>query len=215
MLDLAQRYPSRTYAEGAHLQEAHCVTTFCMVVEEGVCQYEIDGKNLNTVGFIGPGASFGAISCISPYVGHGCVSALTGVRARAVPGDVLLAHLEESPADSSEFLRYVVDKTNQVWKTVALLLGLDARERFLYFANSCIYPQVKQKEQEYYRLSPDLNQTQIADMLAINRITLARLIRPLREEGLVRTCGSSLFIRRDCLDLLSEQRDKLLPVVAF
>lgn len=215
MLDLAQGYPPGGYGEGMHLLEAHCVTSCFMVIEEGICQYEMGGRNLNTVGFIGPGSSFGAISCVSPYASHCCVSSLTAVRARAVPGDVLIAHLEENAADACEFLRYVVDKNNQVWKAVALLMSLSARERFLYFVNSCIYPQTREKDQEYYRLTPDLSQTRIADMLAINRITLARLIRPLRESGLVRTSGSSLYIRRDCLDALSDLRGNLLPIVAF
>lgn len=215
LLQLAAQYPLRGYAEGTCLLEAHCVTTYCMVVEEGICQHQLGGNTVNTIGFVGAGAAFGEVACVTPYASHGSVSALTPVRARTIPRDVLLALIEENNEVTTDFLRYVIDKNNQTWKIVALLMGFSVRERFLYFINSCIAPQAAAEHQEYYPLFPNLNQTQIADMLAVNRITLARIIRPMREDGLLKTHGANLLVHRSCLDALASLRGSLFPPISL
>ena len=214
LVQLAAAYPLRGYAEGTSLLEPHCVTTYCMVVEEGICQVQVGGTLLNTTGFIGPGAAFGEVACVTPYASHAAVSALTPVRARAIPRDVLMSHFDEHAEIALNFLRYSIEKSNQTWKIIALLMGLNVRERFVYFLNSCIAPHAASEHLDYYPLVPDLNQTQIADMLAVNRITLARIIRPMRESGLLKTGGSTLLVHRSCLDeLISLRGHTFSPVV--
>lgn len=215
LLQLAAAYPLRGYSEGTCLLEAQCVTTYCMVIEEGICQHQVGGSTINTTGFIGPGAAFGEVACVTPYASHASVSALTAVRARAVPRDVLMGHLEEHGDVATDFLRYVIDKSNQTWKIIALLMGFNVHERFLYFINSCIAPHAAVEPMEYYPLTPNLNQTQIADMLAVNRITLARIIRPMRESGLLKTNGATLLIHRNCLEGLAHLRGTVFPPIGL
>lgn len=205
LVELARTYPVQSFAAGVCLQQSLRETTQFMVVEEGICQHQLGGTMLNTVELIGPGGAFGEIPCITPFGSHGSVSALTDVRVRAVPREALLACIEQDLAQSTAFLRYVVNKSKQVWRLAALLMSLSAKERFLYLLNTCIGAQTLAcPAQDYFPLHPPISQTQIADMLAINRITLARIIRPLREQGLLKTSGSRMLVHREALRALRE-----------
>lgn len=210
LVDLARSYPVRGYREGTCLVDANCVTMSYIYVETGVAQYQLGGRALNTVCFVGPGATFGVIPCINPMNNYGRLMAVTSVSARTIPRDAFVHQLESQPADALACLRYVVDKTNQQWKVAGLLLSLNARERFLYFVNSCIAAIPQEPQDGYYTLNPPFSQTQMAEILAINRITLARILRPMRESGLVRTDGPVLRIRHDCLQALAYLRGTIL-----
>lgn len=203
LVDLALQYPVHGYRAGTVLVDANCVAMSYLLIESGVAQYQLGGRSLNTVCFVGPGSSFGVIPCLNPMSNYGSLTAITPVTVRTVPRDSFLTHLDMNHADALACLRYVVDKTNQQWKVASLLLSLNARERFLYFINSCIDAMRQEPQDNYYSLNPPFSQTQIADILAINRITLARVLRPMRESGLVRTDGPCMRIRADCMGLLT------------
>lgn len=210
LAELARQYPVRGYREGTVLVDANCVAMSYLFVETGVAQYQLGGRNLNTVCFVGPGSTFGVIPCLNPMSNYGSLTAVTPVTVRTVPRDAFLNQLDSNHADTQSCLRYVVDKTNQQWKVASLLLSFNARERFLYFVNSCIDAMRQEPVENYYTLNPPFSQTQVADILAINRITLARVLRPMRETGLVRTDGPIMRIRADCLGLLTHLRGTIV-----
>ena len=211
LMQLGDGAPVCEYPAGAVLLEGSKPITQYSLVDDGICLRTLKNGFVNAVGFIGAGASFGELACFMPDINHGDVVALTPVRVRNVECAHFLKQLELSGETALAFLRYATEKNNQIWKIITLLLNLNVRERFLYFINSCIAPLAAVQTQAYYPLVPDLNQTEIAEMLAVNRISLAKIIRPLREQGLVQTPKSSLLVHRDCLDELAFLRGSFFP----
>ncbi len=207
LTQLAREYPLQRRAQGMILNAVGVSETSIIFIESGICSLCLGYKQLNTISLLGAGSAYGVVACLNPYQKQGIVRALTPVEIRMIPREHLLIHLQNSPEDSAQCLRYVININSQYWHCMSTLLHMNAQERFLFFVSACISRHGSQPTDDgYYTLYPTLTQTQLAEMLAINRITLARVLRPLRDQGLISKQGTHLQIHHNALALLHHKR---------
>lgn len=188
------------YKAGECILGAHNMGEEFFLVFDGICQYQVHRRALNSIALVGSGGTIGEVSFFVPGGLSVPVYALTDVKVCQLRREQVEVLWQEQL--SKEYLpaltEYMILKLSQLWKILSTFFQVDARERFFYFISSYISLQnINLVEGDYYELTPPLSQAQLADMLGVNRVTLSKIFRPLRKERIVLTQRKRMLIHKD------------------
>lgn len=143
----------------------------------------------------GPGDIVGEASAVSGRPRSATVTALGEVEAVTIQRDRFVAHLQSFPATALQLLSLTADRTRASDRQRVEQGALGVRERLanllLNLARTHGTP-----DEEGVRLTAGLTQHELAGSVGASREAVARLLKELRERGIVRTGRRGLVIVR-------------------
>ncbi|EFL21664.1 putative transcriptional regulator with cyclic nucleotide-binding domain (CrP/Fnr-family) [Streptomyces himastatinicus ATCC 53653] len=143
----------------------------------------------------GPGDIVGEASAVSGGPRSATVTALEDVSAVTIERDRFLAHLAAQPSTSLQLLSLTADRTRASDRQRVEQGALGARERLSLLLLDLARTHGAQVP-EGVRLTSGLSQHELAGSVGASREAVARLLRELRERGIVRTGRRGLVIVR-------------------
>ncbi|WP_232792513.1 Crp/Fnr family transcriptional regulator [Actinacidiphila yeochonensis] len=143
----------------------------------------------------GPGDIVGEASAVSGRPRAATVTALGEVGAVVIDRDRFLAHLSASPATALQLLGLTADRTRASDRQRVEQGALGVRERLAILLLDLARTHGEQ-DPEGVRLTSGLSQHELAGSVGASREAVARLLKDLRERGIVRTGRRGLVIVR-------------------
>jgi CRP-like cAMP-binding protein len=143
----------------------------------------------------GPGDIVGEASAVSGHPRSATVTALGEVEAVAIERDRFLAHLAASPATALQLLGLTADRTRASDRRRVEQGALGVRERLAILLLDLARTHGEQVP-EGVRLTTGLSQHELAGSVGASREAVARLLKDLRERGIVQTSRRDLVIVR-------------------
>ncbi|MEW1861544.1 Crp/Fnr family transcriptional regulator [Streptomyces sp. NPDC088194] len=143
----------------------------------------------------GPGDIVGEASAVSGRPRSATVTALEEVNAVTVERDRFLAQLAASPAIALKLLGLTADRTRASDRRRVEFGALGVRERLAILLLELARTHGTQVP-EGLRLTTGLSQHDLAGSVGASREAVARLLKDLRQRGIVRTSRRSLIIVR-------------------
>ncbi|MCG6495498.1 Crp/Fnr family transcriptional regulator [Kitasatospora sp. A2-31] len=153
----------------------------------------------------GPGDIIGEAAALSGRQRSATVTALGRVEALAVDADRFGALLDERPAISRQLLALTADRMRDSDRRRVQFAALNVQERLALLLLELIRTHGRET-QDGVQLTPGLTQSELAGSVGASREAVARLLKGLRERGIVRTERRGLVvIRPEVLRLMARQ----------
>ncbi|MFI6445048.1 Crp/Fnr family transcriptional regulator [Kitasatospora sp. NPDC050543] len=153
----------------------------------------------------GPGDIVGEGAALSGRHRSATVTALGQVEALAVEAERFGALLDQRPAISKKLLALIADRMRDSDRRRLQYAALNVQERLALLLLELIRSH-GQETQEGVHLTPGLTQSELAGSVGASREAVARLLKGLRERGIVRTERRGLVvIRPDVLRRMASQ----------
>jgi CRP-like cAMP-binding protein len=143
----------------------------------------------------GPGDIVGEASAVSGRPRSATVTTLEEVKAVTIERERFLAHLASSPATALKLLGLTADRTRASDRRRVEFGALGVRERLAILLMELARTHGEQIP-EGLRLTTGLSQHELAGSVGASREAVARLLKDLRERGIVRTSRRGLIITR-------------------
>jgi len=143
----------------------------------------------------GPGDIVGEASAVSGQPRSATVTALGEVAAVTIERDGFLTHLSAFPATALQLLGLTADRTRASDRQRVEQGALGVRERLAILLLDLARTHGEQ-DPEGVRLTTGLSQHELAGSVGASREAVARLLKDLRERGIVRTSRRGLVIVR-------------------
>jgi CRP/FNR family transcriptional regulator, cyclic AMP receptor protein len=143
----------------------------------------------------GPGDIVGEASAVSGRPRSATVTALGEVQAVTIDRDGFLAHLSAFSATALELLGLTADRTRASDRQRVEQGALGVRERLAILLLDLARTHGEQ-DPEGVRLTAGLSQLELAGSVGASREAVARLLKDLRERGIVRTSRRGLVLVR-------------------
>ncbi|NUS15947.1 MAG: Crp/Fnr family transcriptional regulator [Streptomyces sp.] len=143
----------------------------------------------------GPGDIVGEASAVSGRPRSATVTALCEVEAVAIERDGFLDHLSACPATALQLLALTADRTRASDRHRVEQGALGVRERLAMLLLDLARTHGEQ-DPDGVRLTTGLSQHELAGSVGASREAVARLLKELRERGIVRTSRRGLVIMR-------------------
>lgn len=143
----------------------------------------------------GPGDIIGEASAFSGRPRSATVTALSEVEAVAIERDGFLAHVSAFPTIALHLLGLTADRTRASDRHRVEQGALGVRERLALLLLDLARTH-GEEDQEGVRLTTRLSQHELAGSVGASREAVARLLKNLRERGIVRTSRRELVIVR-------------------
>ncbi|MER5641663.1 Crp/Fnr family transcriptional regulator [Kitasatospora sp. NPDC002227] len=153
----------------------------------------------------GPGDIVGEGAALSGRQRSATVTALGEVEALAVEGERFHALLDERPGVAKKLLALVSDRIRDSDRRRVQFAALNVQERLALLLLELIRSH-GQETAEGVHLNPGLTQSELAGSVGASREAVARLLKGLRDRGIVRTERRGLVvIRPEVLRMMARQ----------
>ncbi|MET9378293.1 Crp/Fnr family transcriptional regulator [Streptomyces sp. NPDC002992] len=143
----------------------------------------------------GPGDIVGEQAMLSGRPRGATVTALGRVEALAVDADRFSALLDERPDISRKLLALTADRTRDSDRRRVQYASLNVQERLALLLLELIRTHGEESD-EGVQLTAGLTQSELAGSVGASREAVARLLKQLRERGIVRTGRRGLVVVR-------------------
>ncbi|MEU4213257.1 Crp/Fnr family transcriptional regulator [Streptomyces sp. NPDC026206] len=143
----------------------------------------------------GPGDIVGEGAVLSGRPRGATVTALGQVETLAIDADRFSALLEERPAISRKLLALTADRMRDSDRRRVQYAALNVQERLALLLLELIASHGEESD-DGVQLTPGLTQTELAGSVGASREAVARLLKGLRERGIVRTGRRGLVVMR-------------------
>ncbi|TQF04603.1 Crp/Fnr family transcriptional regulator [Kitasatospora acidiphila] len=143
----------------------------------------------------GPGDIVGEGAVLSGRPRSATVTALGRVEALAVEADRFGTLLDERPGIAKKLLALIADRTRDSDRRRVQYAALNVQERLALLLLELIRSH-GQETQDGVQVAPGLTQSELAGSVGASREAIARLLKGLRERGVVRTERRGLVVLR-------------------
>lgn len=143
----------------------------------------------------GPGDIVGEQALLSGRPRGATVTALERVEALAVDAERFGAILDERPGVARKLLALTADRTRDSDRRRVQFASLTVQERFALLLLDLIRTHGKESE-DGVQLTAGLTQSELAGSVGASREAVARLLKQLRERGVVRTGRRGIVVVR-------------------
>ncbi|MFI1585913.1 Crp/Fnr family transcriptional regulator [Embleya sp. NPDC020630] len=144
----------------------------------------------------GPGDIIGDGAAVSGRHRSATVTALGQVEALAVETEQFNALLDERPGITKKLLALTADRTRDSDRRRVQYAAMNVQERLALLLLELMRGHGRDSQEEGVRLTPGLTQSELAGSVGASREAVARLLKDLRERGIVRTERRSLVVIR-------------------
>ncbi|MBF6044442.1 cyclic nucleotide-binding domain-containing protein [Streptomyces sp. NRRL B-1677] len=156
----------------------------------------------------GPGDIVGEAAVLSGRPRGATVTALGQVETLALDADRFSGLLDERPAISRKLLALTADRMRDSDRRRVQYAALNVQERLALLLLELIRSHGEEAE-DGVQLTPGLTQSELAGSVGASREAVARLLKGLRERGIVRTGRRGLVVMRpDVLRRMARQGDR-------
>lgn len=156
----------------------------------------------------GPGDIVGESAVLSGRGRSATVTALGRTEALAIEADSFGQLLDERPSITRKLLALTADRVRDSDRRRLQYAALNVQERLALLLLELIHSHGSQT-QEGVHLTPGLTQSELAGSVGASREAVARLLKGLRERGIVRTERRALVVMKpDVLRRMARQADR-------
>nr|WP_202523898.1 Crp/Fnr family transcriptional regulator [Kitasatospora sp. SID7827] len=141
----------------------------------------------------GPGDIVGEAAAVSGRARAATVTALSPTEALAIDAATFARLLDERPALTRQLLALTADRTRDSDRRRVEFAALSVQERLALLLLELLHTH-GQDAGEDGQLSPGLTQSELAGSVGASREAVARLLKGLRERGIVRTGRRGLVV---------------------
>ncbi|GHH91424.1 Crp/Fnr family transcriptional regulator [Streptomyces capillispiralis] len=143
----------------------------------------------------GPGDIVGEQALLSGRPRGATVTALERIEALAIDADRFGSLLDERPDIARKLLALTADRTRDSDRRRVQFAALTVQERLALLLLELVHTHGKESE-EGVRLTAGLTQSELAGSVGASREAVARLLKQLRERGVVRTGRRGIIVVR-------------------
>lgn len=186
---------ARTFKRGQRLVFEGGRAGSVMVIESGrvkIVSSTPDGDEM-ILAVRGPGQLLGDLSVLGAANASAAVISLEEVKVTVLPGDRYLAFLEAHPSAMLGLIRRLIATLHESDAKLLELATADVERRLIRRLIDLVEHGAEERNGELHLLTK-VSQEELAGMCGASREAVARVLRELRDEGVIRTDRRELVI---------------------